>query len=118
LVTRQDAQIREFLDKQGDIILKPLGGMGGTSVFRLRQGDPNVGVVIETLTAHESRFAMAQRFIPEIVDGDKRILLVDSEPIPYGLARMPPPGETRANLALGGKGHGARRPRHNRGLSD
>jgi len=106
LVTRQDAQIREFLDQQGDIILKPLGGMGGTSVFRLRQGDPNVGVVIETLTAHESRFAMAQRFVPEIVDGDKRILLVDGEPIPYGLARMPPPGETRANLAVGGKGHG------------
>jgi glutathione synthase len=106
LVTRQAGQIREFLDEQGDIILKPLNGMGGTSVFRLRQGDPNVGVVIETLTGHERCFAMAQLFVPEIVDGDKRILLVDGEPIPYGLARTPPPGETRANLAVGGKGHG------------
>ncbi|MFQ5761251.1 MAG: glutathione synthase, partial [Acidiferrobacterales bacterium] len=106
LVTRQAGQIREFLDDQGDIVLKPLDGMGGTSVFRLRQGDPNIGVVIETLTAHESRFAMAQRFVPEIVDGDKRILLIDGEPIPYALARTPPPGETRANLAVGGKGHG------------
>ena len=106
LVTRSAARIRGFLAEQGDIILKPLGGMGGESVFRLRRGDPNTNVALETLTADETRFAMAQRFIPEIAQGDKRILLVDGEPIPYALARIPAEGETRGNLAAGGTGVG------------
>jgi glutathione synthase len=106
LVTRRAGQIRGFLAEQGDIILKPLSGMGGASVFRLRSDDPNIGVVIETLTDHGGRFAMAQRFIPEISAGDKRILLVDGEPVPYALARIPAPGETRGNLAAGGTGVG------------
>ena len=106
LVTRAAARIRDFLTEHGDIVLKPLDGMGGESVFRLRRDDPNKNVVIETLTAHESRYAMAQRFLPEIAQGDKRILLVDGEPVPYALARIPAPGETRGNLAAGGTGVG------------
>lgn len=106
LVTRAAAPLRDFLAEQGDIVLKPLGGMGGESVFRLRRGDPNVNVVIETLTRDETEYAMAQRYLPEIAEGDKRILLVDGEPIPYALARVPAPGETRGNLAAGGRGVG------------
>ena len=106
LVTRAAGRIRDFLAEQGDVILKPLGGMGGESVFRLRRDDPNINVVIETLTARESRYTMAQRFIPEIAQGDKRILLIDGEPIPYALARVPAKGETRGNLAAGGSGIG------------
>ncbi len=106
LVTRAAARIRDFLHEQGDIVLKPLGGMGGESVFRLRLGDPNINVVIETLTRDETEYAMAQRYLPEIAEGDKRILLVDGAPIPYALARIPAPGETRGNLAAGGRGVG------------
>ena len=106
LVTRAAARVREFLAEHGDIVLKPLGGMGGESVFRLRHDDPNVNVAIETLTAHETRYAMAQRFLPEIARGDKRILLIDGEPVPYALARIPAAGETRGNLAAGGTGTG------------
>ena len=106
LVTRHAGRIRDFLGEHGDIVLKPLGGMGGESVFRLRRGDPNTNVTIETLTADETRFAMAQRFIPEIAQGDKRILLIDGEPIPFALARIPAAGETRGNLAAGGSGVG------------
>ena len=106
LVTRQAGQVREFLAEQQDIVVKPLDGMGGASVFRLRTGDPNVNVVLETLGALGQRYFMAQRYLPAVRDGDKRILLVDGEPIPYALARMPAPGETRANLAAGGKGVG------------
>lgn len=106
LVSREIARLREFIATHTDVIVKPLDVMGGTSVFRLRAGDPNVGVVLETMTADESRFTMAQRYVPEIVDGDKRILLIDGEPVPYALARIPAPGETRANLAAGGSGVG------------
>ena len=106
LVTRAAARLRDFLAEQGDIILKPLDAMGGASVFRLRTGDPNINVAIETLTRDETEYAMAQRFIPEIAAGDKRILLVDGAPIPYALARIPAPGETRGNLASGGRGVG------------
>lgn len=106
LVTRRRHQLREFLQEHKDIILKPLDSMGGASVFRLRTDDPNIGVVLETLTEFDVRSVMAQRYVPEIVHGDKRILLIDGEPVPYALARMPPPGETRANLAVGGKGQG------------
>lgn len=105
-VSRKAADFREFLDSEGDIILKPLDGMGGASIFRVKQNDPNFSVIIETLTHHGERFAMAQRFIPEITAGDKRILLIDGEPVPYALARIPAEGETRGNLAAGGRGEG------------
>jgi glutathione synthase len=106
LVTRNQQQLTDFLKKQEDIILKPLDGMGGASIFRLRLGDPNTNVVIETLTKHGTKYAMAQRFLPEISAGDKRILIVDGEAIPYALARIPQKGETRGNLAAGGRGEG------------
>lgn len=106
LVTRRAEDIRGFFAEHGDIILKPLGGMGGESVFRVQPGDPNLAVIIESLTGRGTRFCMAQRFIPEISEGDKRILLVAGEPVPYALARIPRPGETRGNLAAGGTGVG------------
>ncbi len=106
LVSRQAQDLRKFLQQHGDIILKPLDGMGGTSIFRLRKNDPNISVIIETLTNHGQSYTMAQRFIPEIKDGDKRILMVDGEAIPYALARIPAKGETRGNLAVGGRGEG------------
>ncbi len=106
LVTRRHADLLEFLQHHGDIILKPLGGMGGASIFRLRQGDPNLHVILETMTGHQQRFVMAQRFIPEISEGDKRILVIDGEPVPWALARIPRPGETRGNLAAGGTARG------------
>lgn len=114
LVTRKESQIRDFIKKQQDIVVKPLWGMGGAMVFRLRHDDPNIGVAIETLTEHGSRYAMAQRFIPEISKGDKRILLIDGEPIPYALARIPMKGETRGNLAVGGEGVGIELSDHDR----
>jgi glutathione synthase len=106
LVSRDHDQLKGFFAEHGDIILKPLDAMGGASVFRLRENDPNVSVILETLTEHGRRYAMAQRFIPEISAGDKRILLIDGEPVPYALARIPAKGETRGNLAAGGKGIG------------
>lgn len=106
LVTSQADLIRAFLAEHGDIILKPLDTMGGASIFRVQQNDLNTGVIIETLTRLGQRQIMAQRFIPEIRDGDKRILLIDGEPVPYALARIPAKGETRANLAVGGRGVG------------
>ncbi|MDH5183474.1 MAG: glutathione synthase [Gammaproteobacteria bacterium] len=106
LVSRRAEQFREFLAQHKDVILKPLEGMGGTSIFRLTQSDPNISVVIETLTEYGNRYAMAQAFIPEISNGDKRIILIDGEPIPYALARIPAKGETRGNLAAGGTGVG------------
>src|SRR2546423_9617417 len=104
LVTRRDDLLDEFVEREGDVILKPLDGMGGTSIFRVRSGDPNHNVIIETLTAHGQRMIMAQRFIPEIVHGDKRVLVIAGEPVPYSLARIPKQGETRGNLAAGGRG--------------
>jgi len=105
-VTRRAACLRDFLQEHGEIILKPLDGMGGKSIFQLVQGDVNTSVIIETITEQEQRFVMAQRYIPEIAQGDKRILLVDGEPIPYALARIPAVGESRGNLAAGGRGEG------------
>ncbi|MCE9685801.1 glutathione synthase [Shewanella sp. AS16] len=104
IVTRDPARIRAFHQAEGDIILKPLDGMGGTLIFRIKQDDPNLGVIIETLTNYGQRYAMAQAFIPAITQGDKRILVVDGEPVPYALARIPKKGETRGNLAAGGSG--------------
>lgn len=106
LVSRDHRQLTKFLQQHKDIILKPLDGMGGASVFRVRQEDPNTNVIIETLTGNGAKFAMAQRFLPEISAGDKRILMVDGEPVPYALARIPQAGETRGNLAAGGRGEG------------
>ena len=104
LVTRNDSQIRAFYQELKDIIIKPLDGMGGSSIFRIKEEDANVGVIIETLTNHGQQYAMVQEYIPEIVDGDKRILIVNGEPMPYCLARIPAQGETRGNLAAGGQG--------------
>ena len=104
VVTRREPQLREFLAQHRDIIIKPLDGMGGTSVFRINQHDPNVSVIIETVTDRGQRTVMAQRYIPEIINGDKRVLLIGGQPVPYALARIPKPGETRGNLAAGGTG--------------
>lgn len=106
LVTREYQDIRNFLKQNDDIILKPLEGMGGASVFRVSSTDPNLNVIMETLTNHQTKFCMAQRFIPEISEGDKRVLVINGEPTPYSLARIPAPGETRGNLAVGAKGVG------------
>lgn len=99
-------QLNEFIDAEKDTIIKPLDGMGGHSIFRVTAGDVNRNVILETLTENGQQFAMLQRFIPEVRDGDKRILLVDGVPIPYGLARIPAAGETRGNLAAGGRAEG------------
>ncbi|WP_163934215.1 glutathione synthase [Paraferrimonas sp. SM1919] len=104
LVSRDAKRIRHFIEEHKDTILKPLDGMGGSSIFRVKQGDPNIGVIIETLTSLETQYAMAQQFIKQIDAGDKRILIVDGEPMPYCLARIPAKGETRGNLAAGGRG--------------
>jgi glutathione synthase len=104
LVTSQAHLIREFIAQHQDIILKPLDGMGGASVFRVHSADHNISVILETLTHYGTRTIMAQRFIPEIAQGDKRILLIGGKPVPYALARIPKPGESRGNLAAGGTG--------------
>lgn len=104
VVTRDEQRIRAFHKEKGDIILKPLDGMGGSSIFRVKKDDPNLGVIIETLTNEGQQYAMVQAFIPDITAGDKRILVVDGEPVPYSLARIPQKGETRGNLAAGGRG--------------
>jgi glutathione synthase len=106
LVSRDPSRLRGFLDQHGDIILKPLDAMGGTSIFRVTHKDPNISVILETLTELGQRTAMAQKFIPEISAGDKRILMIDGEPVPWALARIPAKGETRGNLAAGGRGEG------------
>lgn len=108
LVTRSSQRIRDFHQKNEDVIIKPLDGMGGSSIFRIGPNDANVGVIIETLTNHGSQYAMVQEYMSEIKDGDKRILIVNGEVIPYCLARIPAQGETRGNLAAGG--HGETRP--------
>lgn len=104
LVTRNKAQLKAFWQQHGDIIMKPLDGMGGSSIFRVKEGDPNLGVIAETLTELGTRYCMAQNYIPAIKDGDKRVLVIDGEPVPYCLARIPQGGETRGNLAAGGRG--------------
>jgi len=106
LVSAQARELNAFIAEHGDVILKPLGGMGGASIFRVRRDDPNRNVIIETLTRHNRQLIMAQRFIPEISAGDKRILLIDGIAVPYALARIPAADETRGNLAAGGRGEG------------
>ena len=104
VVTRLENVLRDFVAEHGDAIFKPLDGMGGSSIFRVRKDDPNLSVIIETLTQLGNRTIMAQRYLPEIVDGDKRVLLIGGKPVPYCLARIPKAGETRGNLAAGGTG--------------
>jgi glutathione synthase len=104
IVSRRAEHIRAFHQQHGDIILKPLDGMGGASIFRVAADGANLGVIIETLTNHGQRYAMVQRYLPAIKDGDKRILMIDGEAMPYALARVPSAGETRGNLAAGGSG--------------
>ncbi|MBE9567886.1 MAG: glutathione synthase [Proteobacteria bacterium] len=111
MVSRDKRRLRDFVDQryaaeQQDVILKPLDGMGGTSIYRVNPQDPNLSVILETVSENESRTVMAQQFIPEITAGDKRVLLIDGEAVPYALARIPASGETRGNLAAGGSGVG------------
>jgi len=111
LVSRKKNRLREFVNQrfqaaQRDVILKPLDGMGGTSIYRVNPQDPNLSVILETVSENESRTVMAQQFIPEITHGDKRVLLIDGKAILYALARIPASGETRGNLAAGGTGVG------------
>lgn len=106
MVSSNKQQIKEFALKHSDVILKPLDGMGGSSIFRVRADDPNLNVIIETLTENGLKMTMAQQFIPDIKNGDKRILLIDGEAVPYALARIPSEGETRGNLAAGGTAKG------------
>ncbi|WP_019594489.1 glutathione synthase [Thioalkalivibrio sp. ALM2T] len=104
VITRDRGRIRAFLEAQGDIVVKPLDGMGGASVFRVREGDPNTSVILETITEFDQRSVVAQRFLPEFSAGDKRIILIGGEPYDHALARIPAAGESRANLAAGGRG--------------
>jgi glutathione synthase len=104
LVARDPERISAFIDECGDAIVKPLDGMGGSSIFRVRADDPNRNVIVETVGQLGRRTVMVQRYIPEIVDGDKRVLLIAGQPVPYCLARIPKAGETRGNLAAGGRG--------------
>lgn len=106
LVSRSMERLRAFHAEHKDVIFKPLDGMGGSSIYRVDQAGLNLGVILETLTRFGQQTIMAQRYIPEIVDGDKRILMIDGEPVPYALARIPSQGETRGNLAAGGRGEG------------
>ena len=104
LVSTRAADIHAFLHQHGDIIVKPLDGMGGMGIFRLTKQDPNIGSILETLMQLETRTIMAQRYLPDIVKGDKRVLVIGGEVVPYALARIPQQGETRGNLAAGGRG--------------
>ncbi len=106
LVSADRVELKTFVKDQGDVVLKPLDGMGGRSIFRVHAGDANLNVILETLLGTGRQFAMAQRYLPQIVDGDKRILLIDGEPVPYCLARIPQGDEFRGNLAAGGRGEG------------
>ena len=106
LVSRSMDRLRAFHAEHKDVIFKPLDGMGGSSIYRVDAAGLNLGVILETLTQFGQQTIMAQRYIPEIVDGDKRILMIDGEPVPYALARIPSQGETRGNLAAGGRGEG------------
>lgn len=104
LVSRDQKRLKEFCQTHLDVIYKPLDGMGGASIFRVKAGDSNLSVILETLTNHGSKQIMAQRYLPEIKQGDKRILIIDGEAVPYALARIPSQGELRGNLAAGGRG--------------
>jgi glutathione synthase len=106
LVSRERTQLRQFVADHGQVVLKPLDGMGGRGIFRSHHGDPNLNSILETLTLNGRAFALAQQYLPAIAEGDKRILLIDGEPVPYALARIPQGDDFRGNLAAGGRGEG------------
>ncbi len=106
LVARDTKEIKRFVAEQGEVVLKPLDGMGGRGIFRSQHGDPNLTVMIETVTQNGDQFAVVQKYIREITAGDKRILLINGDPVPYALARIPQGDDFRGNLARGGKGVG------------
>ncbi len=118
LITRSIDDMREFLAEHGHVVAKPLHGMGGRSIFVVRKGDKNANVVFETLTNDGTEFAMCQMFIPEISAGDKRILLIDGEPVPYALARIPPEDDNRGNLVMGAVGKGQELSERDRWICD
>ena len=104
LVSRDEVLLKQFLEEHDEVVYKPLDGMGGTSIFRVKKGDQNLNVIIETLTNFGQNTIMAQKYLPEILVGDKRILVIDGEVVPFSLARIPSAGEFRGNLAAGGRG--------------
>lgn len=104
LVTTSSERLKAFIEHHQDAIIKPLDGMGGAGIFRLTPNDPNINIILEHSTLRDTRQIMAQRYVPEISDGDKRVLVVNGEAVPYALARIPAQGETRGNLAAGGRG--------------
>jgi glutathione synthase len=106
LVARRADELRRFAEEHGEVVVKPLDGMGGRGIFRTQGDDPNLNVILETLLGAEGRFVLAQKYIPAIKDGDKRILMIDGEPVPYCLARIPQGRDFRGNLAAGGRGEG------------
>ena len=106
LITRSAVEIKAFLKEQRKIVVKPLDGMGGRSIFVVNDGDPNTNVILETLTDYGTKYTVAQRYVPEITAGDKRILLIDGEPVEYALARIPGAEDPRGNLVMGAKGEG------------
>jgi len=106
LIARQAAELKRFVAEHDEVVLKPLDGMGGRSIFRSQRGDPNLNVILETLTDNGRQLAVAQKYLPQIKNGDRRILVIDGEPVPYVLARMPQGDDFRGNLARGGKGVG------------
>lgn len=119
LITRSMEEMKAFLTDEGSVVVKPLDGMGGRSIFVVHAGDPNSNVIFETITSGGERFAMAQKYIPEITDGgDKRILLIDGEPYPHALARIPAPGDNRGNLAVGAKAEGRELTERDRWICD
>ena len=118
LISRSKDELKAFLAEHGKVVFKPLDGMGGRSVFVVAQGDLNTNVVIETLTDNGNRFALCQRYVPEIVDGDKRVLLIDGKPIDYALARIPAPGEHRGNLVMGAQGVGRKLTERDRWIAN
>jgi glutathione synthase len=118
LVTRKASEVHAFLQEHGDVVLKPLDGMGGASIFRLKEGDGNRNVILETLTERGTRYVMAQRYIPEIKQGDKRILIIDGEVVPYSLARIPPKDDFRGNMAVGGTAVGQEMSERDRWIAE
>jgi glutathione synthase len=118
LVTRDPRQIHAFIDEHRDVVVKRLDVMGGENVFRVRSGDPNRNVIVEIMAQGGARSVMVQRFIPEIVDGDKRVIMIDGEVVPYCLARIPKAGESRGNLAAGARGEARKLTARDRGIAE
>ncbi len=118
LISRSKEEFQAFLREHGKVVFKPLDGMGGRSIFVVAEGDPNMNVVIETLTDYERKYTLCQRYVPEIVDGDKRVLLIDGKPIDHALARIPAPGEHRGNLVMGAQGVGRKLTERDRWIAN